>query len=117
MELAWEHDKPQLQSCLEYASAMQASSSMLCRFALWFVGTACDLAGHRCYATLADLLQSKWLCELINYTDWLFIIAVGYALDACQNQWLEMAYVYNFAMLLLWILCPHQAFPLAEQYI
>lgn len=86
-------------------------------FALCFVGTACDLAGHHCYATLADLLQFKWLCELINSTAWLFIIALVSALDICQNQWLEMVYVYNFATLLLWILCHHQAFPLAEQYI
>lgn len=43
-------------------SAVQASSSTLRRFALWFTGTDCDLAGHHCYATLADLLQSKWLC-------------------------------------------------------
>lgn len=56
--------------------AVQASSSMLCRFALWFVGTAYDLAGHHCYATLADLSQTKWLCELINSTAWLFIIAM-----------------------------------------
>lgn len=64
-------------------------SCMLCRFALWLSGMDCDYAGHHCYVTLAALLQSKWLYELINSVasvyNWTGSV-LGCALDISQNQ-------------------------------
>lgn len=96
-------------------SAVQgSSSSTLCRFALWFSGTGCDLAGHHSYATLADLSQTKWLYELINSAAGLFIIGleVHWAMHwtrAKINDW-KLFTCITLPLFFVVALCLHQAF-------
>ena len=98
----------------------QASSSMLCRFALWF-------SGRLWFSRAPQLCNTSWLIaaqtalyELINSTAWLFIIGLEVCLVMHQtrakiNNWKWFMCATLLCCCCCWTLGHHQNFPAGKQ--